>query len=146
MGGNTGLHSHLERLFAEVLMYVRLVIKIGQSAFRKSERGHKAIMHVILNPYQCEHSCERQRPIDTTQHHSTTVFANETPRCKRFHFIKKYTYSISFKILTSCRIEECKSSVSSGTLNFIHCSSGFSSKQRASIIYLRKREKPPKAL
>ena len=42
----TGLHSHLERLFADVLMYVRLLVKVGQSAFRKSERGYKAVMYI----------------------------------------------------------------------------------------------------
>lgn len=121
------------RLFADVLMYVRLLVKVGQSAFRKSERGHKAVMYVILNPYQCEHSCERQPRIDTTRHSSTTVFASELPRCKQFHFIKKYIYCLFVKILTSCRSKEYKSSVSSGTRNFIQSSSGFSSKQRASI-------------
>lgn len=89
-GKLTGLHSHLERLFSDVLMYVRLLVKVGQSAFRKSEREHKAVMYVISHPYQCQHSCERQPPIDTAQHSSTTVFASEPPRCKRFHFVKKY--------------------------------------------------------
>lgn len=121
------------RLFADVLMYVRLLVKVGQSAFRKSERGHKAVMYVIFNPYQCEHSCERQPRIDTTRHSSTTVFASVLPRCKQFHFIKKYIYCLFVKILTSCRSKEYKSSVSSGTRNFIQSSSGFSSKQRASI-------------
>lgn len=133
-GKLTRLHSHLERLFADVLMDVRLLVKVGQSAFRKSERGHKAVMYVILHHYPCEHSCESQPPIDTTQHSRTALFDSEPPRCKRFPFIKKYIYWLFFKILTSCRSEEVNFSVSSGTLNFIHSSSGFSSKQRANII------------
>lgn len=89
-GKLTELHSHLERLFADVLMYVRLLVKVGHSVFRKSEREHKAVMYVILHPYQCECGCERQPPIHSAQHSSTTVFASEPPICKRFHFVKKY--------------------------------------------------------
>lgn len=87
-GGTQRMTQPLKKTLCRCTYECKITGK-SRTVLSENQNGRKAIMSVILNPYECEHSCEMQPPIDTMQRHSTAVFASELPRCKRFHFIKK---------------------------------------------------------